>query len=62
MYTDAKANYLLTGALYDANSKTNLTELRQRARNRVAFDSLPLELRSRGSRATASASSRSSRC
>ena len=44
MYTDAKANYLLAGALYDANSKTNLTEVRQRQLNRVAFDSLPLEL------------------
>jgi len=44
IYTDAKANYLLIGSVYDANTKKNLTELRQRELNRVAWDSLPFEL------------------
>ena len=45
VYTDAKANYVVLGAIYDTNTKRNLTELRQRELNRVAFDSLPLESR-----------------
>jgi len=44
MYTDAKVNYLISGAIYDTTSKKNLTESRQRELNRVAFDSLPLDL------------------
>ena len=44
IYTDAKASYVLIGNLYDANSKRNLTEERQRKLNRVAFDQLPLDL------------------
>jgi len=44
IYTDAKANYVLIGSVYDTNTKKNLTELRQRELNRVAFDSLPLDL------------------
>ncbi len=44
IYTDAKANYVLIGSVYDTNTKRNLTELRQRELNRVAFDSLPLDL------------------
>jgi thiol:disulfide interchange protein DsbC len=44
VYTDAKANYVVLGAIYDTNTKRNLTELRQRELNRVAFDSLPLNL------------------
>ena len=44
MYTDARVSYLLNGPLYDAGTKRNVTERRQRELNRVAFDSLPLEL------------------
>lgn len=44
VYTDAKAKYLLVGAVYDTESKINLTEERQRKLNRVDFASLPLEL------------------
>ncbi|HYR01512.1 MAG TPA: DsbC family protein [Casimicrobiaceae bacterium] len=44
IYTDAKANYLLIGSVYDTNTKKNLTELRQRELNRVAWDSLPFDL------------------
>ena len=44
MYTDAKANYMVVGSIYDANTKKNLTEARQRELNKVAFDSLPLNL------------------
>jgi thiol:disulfide interchange protein DsbC len=44
VYTDAKANYMVVGSIYDTNKKQNLTERRQRELNRVAFDSLPLEL------------------
>jgi thiol:disulfide interchange protein DsbC len=44
VYTDAKVTYVVVGAIYDANSKKNLTEARQRELNRVAFDSLPLDL------------------
>src|SRR4029453_10219085 len=35
VYTDAKAKYLVVGAVYDTESKTNLTEERQRKLNRV---------------------------
>jgi len=42
--TDAKANYVVLGSIYDTNSKRNLTEVRQRELTRVAFDSLPLDL------------------
>ena len=44
MYTDAKANYMVVGSIYDANTKKNLTEARQRELNKIAFDSLPLNL------------------
>jgi thiol:disulfide interchange protein DsbC len=44
IYTDAKANYIVLGSIYDTNSKKNLTEQRQRELTRVAFDSLPLNL------------------
>jgi len=44
MYTDAKARYMVVGSIYDADTKKNLTEARQRELNRVAFDSLPLNL------------------
>ncbi|TMH53604.1 MAG: DsbC family protein [Betaproteobacteria bacterium] len=44
VYTDAKVTYVLVGAIYDASTKQNLTEARQRELNRVAWDSLPLDL------------------
>ena len=44
VYTDAKAKYIMVGAVYDADSKTNLSELRMRKLNRVDVASLPLDL------------------
>lgn len=44
IYTDAKVQYVVIGSIYDVASKTNLTELKQRQLNRIAFDSLPLDL------------------
>ncbi|MEP7329408.1 MAG: DsbC family protein [Betaproteobacteria bacterium] len=44
IYTDAKAKYLLVGSIYDTESKTNLTEDRQRKLNRVDVSKLPLDL------------------
>jgi thiol:disulfide interchange protein DsbC len=44
VYTDAKVTYILVGSIYDAATKKNLTEAKQREYSRVSFDSLPLEL------------------
>ncbi len=44
IYTDSKVTYVLVGSVYDANTKKNLTEAKMRQLNRVAFDSLPLNL------------------
>jgi thiol:disulfide interchange protein DsbC len=44
IYTDSKAAYVMVGAVYDTESKRNLTEARMRELNRVAFSSLPLDL------------------
>ena len=44
VYTDAKATYIVVGSIYDAGSKQNLTEARARQLNRIAWDSLPLNL------------------
>ena len=44
VYTDGKAKYVLIGAVYDTESKTNLTEERQRKQNRVNVAALPLDL------------------
>src|SRR5262252_6316819 len=44
VYTDAGVNYVVVGSIYDANTKKNLTEARQRELNRVAWDSLPFNL------------------
>ena len=44
IYTDAKVTYVVVGSIYDANTKQNLTDARQRELNRVAWDSLPLDL------------------
>lgn len=44
VYTDAKVTYVLVGSIFDAATKKNLTEAKQREYSRVAFDSLPLDL------------------
>ena len=44
VYTDAKVSFVFVGNVYDATNKKNLTEAKLRELNRVAFDSLPLEL------------------
>jgi thiol:disulfide interchange protein DsbC len=44
IYTDAKANQVIVGSVYDLATKQNLTEATMRKLNRVAFDKLPLEL------------------
>jgi len=44
VYTDAKVNYVLVGSVYDTTTRTNLTERRLRELNKVAWDTLPLEL------------------
>ena len=44
LYTDAKARYIVVGAVYDTETKVNLTEERQRKLNRVDVSSLPLDL------------------
>ncbi|MBK9115740.1 MAG: DsbC family protein [Betaproteobacteria bacterium] len=44
VYTDAKAKYIVVGAVYDTETKVNLTEERQRKLNRVDVASLPLDL------------------
>jgi len=44
VYTDAKVTYVLVGSVYDAETKQNLTEARLRQLNRIAWDSLPLDL------------------
>ena len=44
VYTDTKVKHVLVGSVYDATTKQNLSEERLRKLNRVAFDSLPLDL------------------
>jgi thiol:disulfide interchange protein DsbC len=44
VYTDAKAKYLVVGAVYDTDQKVNLTDERQRKLNRVNVATLPLDL------------------
>ena len=44
IYTDAKVSYVLVGSVFDAETKQNLTDARLRQLNRVAWDSLPLDL------------------
>ncbi len=44
VYTDAKTKYLVVGAMYDVDSKTNLTEERLRKLNRVDVAQLPLDM------------------
>jgi thiol:disulfide interchange protein DsbC len=44
IYTDPKTTYIFFGAIYDPNTKQNLTELRMRKLNRVAVAKLPMDL------------------
>ena len=44
IYTDNKVAYVMVGSVYDTANKKNLTEDRLRKLNRIAFDSLPLDL------------------
>jgi thiol:disulfide interchange protein DsbC len=44
VYTDAKVNYVVVGSIYDANTKQDLTEERQRKLSRIAWTDLPLNL------------------
>jgi len=44
LYVDPKVNYIFVGQVYDAKSKTNLTERKMRELNRVAWSDLPLNL------------------
>jgi len=44
IYTDSKAKYVLVGSIFDAEAKVNLTEEKLRKLNRIAWNSLPLEL------------------
>jgi thiol:disulfide interchange protein DsbC len=44
MYVDPKVNYVFVGQIYDAKTKTNLTEKKSRELNRVAWNDLPLNL------------------
>jgi thiol:disulfide interchange protein DsbC len=44
VYTDAKATYVFVGSIYDASTKQDLTEARQRKLNRIAFNDLPLDI------------------
>jgi thiol:disulfide interchange protein DsbC len=44
IYTDAKANQVIVGSVFDTGTKQNLTEAKLRKLNRVAFDKLPLDL------------------
>src|SRR5690348_47430 len=44
IYTDAKVTYVMVGSIFDADTKTNLTDARLRALNRIAWDQLPLDL------------------
>ena len=44
VYTDAKVTYVLVGSIFDADTKQNLTDARQRELNRVAWEALPFDL------------------
>jgi len=57
-YTDDKAEFLVMGSIVNLKTKENVTELRQRQLNKVAFADLPLEyavkiVRGNGSRKVA---------
>ena len=44
VYTDANANHIIVGTIYEAQSSRNLTEERMRKLNAIKFESLPLDL------------------
>jgi thiol:disulfide interchange protein DsbC len=44
IYVDPKVNYLIVGQIYDAKTRTNLTERKVREINRIDFAELPLDL------------------
>jgi thiol:disulfide interchange protein DsbC len=44
VYTDANVTYVLVGAVFDAETKQNLTDARMRQLNHFAWDALPLNL------------------
>jgi len=44
VYTDAEANYILHGSLFDTRNKRDLTEERLSKLSAIKFESLPLEL------------------
>ena len=44
IYTDAEANYILQGSLFDTRRQENLTEARLNKLSAIRFDSLPLDL------------------
>jgi thiol:disulfide interchange protein DsbC len=43
-YTDAKGQYLFDGSVVDANSRSNLTEMRRQQLFTINFNELPLDL------------------
>lgn len=44
IYVDPRVDYVFVGSVYDAKTKTNLTERKSRELNRVAWGDLPLDL------------------
>lgn len=44
VYTDAEANYIIQGSLYDSRNKRDLTEERLSKLSAIQFDALPLDL------------------
>lgn len=44
LYTDASANHIIVGSIYESRSSRNLTEERARKLNAIKFESLPLDL------------------
>src|SRR5437588_302133 len=41
-YTDANANYIISGKIYEARTSRNLTDETLRKANAIKFDTLPL--------------------
>lgn len=44
VYTDAEANYILSGSLYDTRADRNITEERLQKLSAIKFEDLPLDL------------------
>ncbi|MEO8718171.1 MAG: DsbC family protein [Burkholderiales bacterium] len=44
IYTDAEANYIIQGNIYDTRSRENITEERLNKLSAIRFESLPLDL------------------